>query len=226
MTRKRAGKKHRLIVYYRLGKRLRTTPILIILMVTLLLALGWLAQSGLVEAEGLDLLMTMWSQRLLLGIIIAACLLIVFVTILISRTSYVQAREKTLRVKAGLYRMDVAYKRIRQIRLVQVGAQYPLEKLRGRDRALISPLEGFSATAVDMKSWPIKPTLLRRLWSRFMFTTEGDALMLVVEDALDLNRDIEARMGDLFNQKGDRGYKDPIDRAFEQMKRSRSSGSY
>jgi hypothetical protein len=209
-------KKHQLLVYHRIGQRMRTVPFLIALFCLILLSLGWLGSQGILQGGDQGLMQRLWTGRLFLFIAIGASVLLYLLSLLISHGSYVQARPKALRVRAGMIPMDISYARVKQIRLVQFDLQYPLDKLKGSDYALVEPFEGSTSTVVDLKSLPqpFTPQLLKRLLSKFMFTGDGESLMLVVRDPMVLNQQIDgfisARQARL---KGGTKYVDPITRA-------------
>jgi hypothetical protein len=213
---RRDVKKHRLLVYYRLGQRLRTVPFLIALFCVILLGIGWMGSEGIFQEGNRGLIERLWTGRLLLFVAIGASVLLYLFSLYISHTSYVQARPKALRVKAGLVPVDISYGRIRQIRLVQFDMHYPPDKLKGSDAALVEPFEGATCTSVDLKSLPkpFTPQLLKRVWNKFMFTGDGESVMFVVRDPMVLNQQIDgyisARQARI---KGSTKYVDPIERA-------------
>lgn len=217
--------KYRLLVYHRLGRRWRPLPFLLIVLTLVLLGMGWLHQQGMLGFGNATLLGMLWAQRqLLIALAILNLMLYLFLAY-ISR-SYVEARPRSLRVRAGLFPLDFSYSRLSQLRLVQFSYQYPPENLRAADYGLLRPYLGYTCTAVDMKSWPVRLPMLRRLWSRYMFTAEGEGLMLLVENALYLNREIDNYFDDykIRTLGQERRYKDPIERAQEEMRRSRDKG--
>jgi hypothetical protein len=215
---RRDVKKHKLLVYYRLGQRLRTVPFLIVLFCLILLAIGWMGSEGILQGGDQGMMQRLWTGRLLLYVAVGASLILYLFSLLLSHGSYVQARPKALRVKAGLIPVDISYARIKQIRLVQFDLQYPLDKVKGSDYALVEPFEGSTSTVVDLKSLPkpFTPQLLRRLLNKFMYTNDSDgtSLMLVVSDPMVLNQQIDgyiaARQA---RMKGGAKYIDPITRA-------------
>jgi hypothetical protein len=214
-------RRHRLLVYYRLGQRWRTAPFLTALLGAVLYGLGWLASRSILQGGNLALLHMLWEKRSLLLGLIGFSLVLYLLTIVISRGSYVEARPKALRVRAGLVNTDISYTRIRQMRLVQVTTLYPPESLKGADSRLLGPLLGYSCSAIDLKSWPKQP--LRKLWHKFMFASDRDSILFIVEDAMILNQQIDGAIAARHARvsKTQRGYKDPIERAIEQANKAR-----
>lgn len=213
---RRSTKRHRLLIYYRLGQRMRTAPFLIAIFTLVLVGIGWLGDQGILTGGNQVLVARLWEGRLLLYVIIGASVLLYLLSLHISHGSYVEARPKTLRVRGGLVTVDISYARIQQIRLVQFGMQFPLENLKGSDAALVEPFEGNTCSAVDLRSLPrpFTPRLLKRMWSKFMFTANRRSLMFVVDDPMVLNQQIDGYIANRqarIQQKTK--YIDPIERA-------------
>jgi hypothetical protein len=159
---------------------------------------------------------------MLLMTVILCSLALFVLTIVIGRGSYVQVRAVTLHIRAGLLAINISYKRIRQIRLGQLSAQHPEETLKGNDWALIEPLLGHSCTVIDISSWPWPgKKWLRRLWSKFMFTHDGNSLMFVVKDAMVLNQQIDGRIAALQASAKKGKYIDPLARAIQTERKQR-----
>src|SRR5438876_4290382 len=95
---RRSVKKHRLLVYYRLGQRLRTVPFLINLYTLVLLAIGWMGSHQIFSGGDTGMMNLLWNQRIFLYIAIAASAAMYLLSIVISRGSFVEARPKILRV--------------------------------------------------------------------------------------------------------------------------------
>ncbi len=208
-------RRHRLLIYYRLGQRLRVAPLLIATFSAALYAIGWLYERGAFEVGNPMLLRALWTNRVLILALIGYSLLLYILSILIARLSFVEARRKALRVRAGLVPIDISYGRIRQIRLARFSNLYPPEALKRRERAQLRPFADMTCTIVDLHSWPRLP--LKRLWNRFMFTRDGASLLLIVEQPMLLNQQIDAAMTQRHARltQERRAYRDPIDRAMQ-----------
>lgn len=223
---RRAVKRHRLLVYHRLGQRLRTLPFLIFLASLVLYALAWMGHQNLMEGNQ-ELLGRLWENRLTLFLMIGASALLYLFGLAISWTSYVEAKPKVLHVRAGLIPVNISYGRIQQIRLGSLGLHHPVENQKGSDRAIVEEFEGLTCTVVDLKSLP-KPFTrkgLQRVWHKLMFTNNGNSLLFVVNDAMVLNQQIDAYISArLARQKGQGRYLDPVERAaMMQQQRARQS---
>lgn len=211
---KKVPTRHRLLVYYRLGQRWRTAPLFTALVGLVLYALGWLAEQSIIQSGDTFILTQLYQGRVFIIALIAFSLLLYILTIVFSRISFVEARSKVLRVQAGFVPLNISYGRIKQTRLTQLAAQYPLDNLRGASYALLEPFAGYSCSAVDMASYPMDRKLLERLWNRFMFNKEGTGLLFVVDDAITLNQQIDHYRQKRAERVAGRAqrYTDPIER--------------
>jgi len=218
---RRSIKQHRLLVYQRIGNRMRSAPFLIGGLSLILFALGWMSTQDFMQGVDTGLLRIIWRNNVYLIIILFVCGVIFVYGMAIGALSYVEARARSLHIQAGLMAINISYRRIKQIRLSQVGVQYPADTLRGSDADLLDPLLGLPCTVVDLRSWPWPGfDWLKRLWSRFMFSSSGTALMLVVTDAMVLNQQIDGRVAVLQAQSKQSQYLDPLERAVQQQKKS------
>ncbi len=212
---------HRLLVYYRIGQRLRTTPLFIALVGIFLLVLGWLGNSSIFQGGNRALMSAMWEGRTFLLLMIAVSVALYILMIFIARRSSVQVRPKALRVRAGLLSLDISYGRIINRRLTTVAAYYPAKSLKAGEYALLEPLLDNPCTVVDLKSWPLELRLLKLLWSKYLFA-ESVGLIFAVDDPMVLNQEIdEAITRRQTRRKGGGRYVDPIERAAQLEQQSK-----
>jgi len=217
--------RHPLLVYQQISRRLRSLPLMLVFVGALLLVLSILGKiitlQG-VDTSMLDLLAS--GQPLIVVIITASALLYIF-AVFMGRNSYIETRPKMLHIQTGLLAVNISYRRIRQIRLSQVSVLYPEKTARGNDRQIIEELGGLPCSLVDLASWPSFPGHkgLKLLWSKLMFTSDGDSLMIVVRDAMVFNQQLDGRMSGLQQAKKQEQsrYLDPLQRATQAQKGKR-----
>lgn len=218
--RKKLTRRHRLLVYYRIGQRWRIMPLLTALFGVLIYGMTWLHAYGRFEGGNEALLEHLWLNRTLVLAIIGLNLLLYGLITIVARGSFVEARRNALRVRAGLLPLNISYARVRQLRLGQVSAQLPPDRLRNRDYALLEPLLPLACTVIDLKSWPREP--IRRLWDKFLFTPDRKSLLFIVEEAMLLNQQIDSAMAAWQARvRGRDRYEDPIERAARMQQRAR-----
>ncbi|NDJ52009.1 MAG: hypothetical protein GYB68_02855 [Chloroflexi bacterium] len=218
--------KHRLLIYQRIGQRLRTVPFFLIISSLFLYGLGWLGNQGVLESSNTVLLNRLWEARGFVLLLTGASVLLYLFSILIARISFVQARQKALRVRAGLVSMDFSYARVTSTRITNVGAEHPWDFQKARDRAVLRPYSAMTALVIDMRSWPIKEKQLKRLWHKYMFGNRERSLLFIVADAPKLNFEINEQKAQRALRRTGRnqGYMDPIERAQRLAQESRDRG--
>jgi hypothetical protein len=185
----------------------------------LLFGLSWLSTQNILQGVDTSLLQLIWQNNVYLIVIMFVCAVMYVYALVTGALSYVEAQAKFLHVQAGLIAINISYRRLRQIRLSQVGVQFPEKTLGGSDYSIAGPLLSLPCTLLDLGSWPWPGhQWLRRLWGKFLFSGDGGALMLVVPDAMVLNQQIDGRVA-LLQQQGKKSqYLDPLERAAQAQK--------
>lgn len=212
---------HRLLIYYRIGQRMRTTPLFISLVGLFLLAIAWMGNRSIIQGGNRTMLNAIWEGRAYLILLIVVSAFLYVLMIVIARTSYVQVRPRALRVRAGLLPLDISYGRIRNRRLTTLSAYFPAEGLKNREYGLLEPLLEHTCTVVDLKSWPLDLRLLKMLWSKYLFA-ESVGLIFAVDDPMVLNQEIDGAITNRqTRRKGGARYVDPIERAAQLEKQSK-----
>ena len=207
------GKKHRLEIYYRIGQRMRMGPLLMGLVGLVLLGYTYLPQiitfmPTLITFLPPTIIEIMWLGPARRALVLALLLLsgaLYVVNIFVSRASIVQARPEYLYVRAGLIPLAISYARLRSLRPVRVGNMHPRRSLKGSGRAVMEPLLGETAVAVDLQSFPMNEKLLRRLWVKYMFITDRKGLMLLVRDHMGLTQEIDSHRQRYMERRAGRG---------------------
>jgi hypothetical protein len=218
---RKAVSKHPLLVYQRLGARLRFVPMVTAIACLLLLGLGWFGTQNVMPGLDASLLIRLWDQKGLLILAVVACVMLYVFSIIIG-SSMVEARPKVLHVRAGIMSVNISYKRVKQIRLSQVSTQFSDDMLKGGDYGLLEPLLSTTCSVIDLYNWPSPGhAMLRRLWSKFMFSGDSVSLLLIVRDAMVLNQQIDGRLAEAQHRGKDKGYVDPIERATRMQNKQR-----
>ena len=122
--------------------------------------------------------------------LIAACLMIY--SLLARFTTYIQAHTNTLIVKAPFFRLLVSYGRINIVRTSPFKRHFPPEALSWAQRRLAKDLYGKTCTLVELKGYPLPRRTLKVMLGRFLLPMEGEGLVLLVEDWLQLSNEIAA----------------------------------
>lgn len=172
-------KKHRLLIYDVLSRRLRFK----------LLAL-WLALVvvGLVDLFYRPILGAFWYVLWL--VVLLVILFWVYYTFFLPRAWLVITPESLLlQTPAGEVR--ISYGRIDNITSSHMAQHYSLKELKRRDRVLAKPHFKQTCALLEMNSIPDALEKKRNQLPRILFSKRRKGLLLLVEDWIQLSRDVE-----------------------------------
>jgi hypothetical protein len=144
----------------------------------------------LVDSEGVR-----WPGPALSGWLLAgglAALMYTSFNLLSSHWAWVQAYHDHIRLRTPIYRLNISYRRVLNIRPVAFSKIFPPSEWGPSDRRLLEPYRGATALSVDLHGWPLHPILLRLFFSRYFFSPETTGIVLLVEDWMDLSNTIHA----------------------------------
>lgn len=133
---------------------------------------------------------------LLAGIGVVAILVGIFFLI-IRPIAYVQPLPGYLKIVTPFLRFNISYKRIHKTTTVEMHYLFPPKSMSWWVRDIFDPLAGMTAIVIELKGYPISPTVLRMFLSRFFFKDKTPHLVLLVKDWMRLSMEIDSfRMGD------------------------------
>lgn len=178
------GKRYPLLLYQRAAIRYRRSAFLLTL---LLLGLWLLVYLGLVAWPKAE-----HASWLLAGGAVA--LLYWLLTLLAPRFAFVQPRERHLRLRTPVYRLQISYRRLVSTRPINLAKTFPPSSLNRDQRELLAPFMNQPALGVDLKAYPMKRWLLGLFFNRFFFNPEGPGFILVVDDWMKLSEQISDRI--------------------------------
>lgn len=111
-------------------------------------------------------------------------------TLFAPRFAYVQPRQDHLRLRTPVYRLNISYRRIRTTRPLQIAKTFPLTDLPRGKRNMLEPFQGRTALGVDLRSFPVSPTVLRLFLDRLFLAPDRPGLILIVDDWMELSEQI------------------------------------
>ena len=96
-----------------------------------------------------------------------------------------------LLLRGPLRQVKISYGRIDSITSTQTSEHYNFKELNSRERSLVKPFFGTTASFINLNSWP-KTLKQRRLWfPRLLFGVRREGLLLAAPNWMQLNRDVE-----------------------------------
>lgn len=185
-SRKSVGARYRLRLYDRTMARYRT---LALLLAILQLVLWIMLINGMVSWPS-----TRGAPWLLAGgLVSAAYTMFAWIGPL---TSYVQPRQNHIRVQTPIYRLNISYRRILNVRPVDFTKTFPPFQQPRRDRKTLRSFSGNTAVGIDMHAWPFRRWVLKLFLSRYNLAPDRPGLIFLTDDWIHLSNDISARIDD------------------------------
>ena len=142
--------------------------------------------------------MPVFSDRAsLLGFIVGPLTLVALVSLIAPRMAYVQCRPQYLLVSGPLCRLAVSYHRIMAVGLADFSEFYVPAEQAWFERRLLAPLVRsahagrLTVVSLELTSLPLTAGWLRLWFSRYVFTVDGNGMLLLVRDWMLLKREIE-----------------------------------
>jgi len=178
----RGGTKFPLVVYQHLLNRWWTP------MFAMGLGLFGIAYGRYMEPIG-KFLPTHWMPFVVLGML---AILIGIFFLIIRQIAYVQAFPNYLKFVTPFLRLNISYKRIHKTTTTEMKLLFPPKSMSGWMRDIFAPLASQTALIIELKGFPISPTILRMFLSRFFFKDKTPHLVILVNDWMKLSSELDS----------------------------------
>jgi len=132
-----------------------------------------------------------WRWQLLTGIGVLAILIGIFFLV-IKQLAYIQAFPGYLKLVTPFMRVNISYKRLHKTTTTEMGQLFPPKSMSGWVRDIFQPLANQTAIVLELKGYPISPTILRMFLSRFFFKDKTPNLVILVKDWMRLSTEIDS----------------------------------
>jgi hypothetical protein len=116
--------------------------------------------------------------------------------------AYVQAHTNYLSVVTPFLRMKVSYRRVQSFRPVLVQQLFPPGDSGWAERNFLEPFYGKTAVVMDLRGYPINPTLLRLFLPAQMFSRRSKGLVFVVPDWMEFSTEMDTFHGTWLQSQG------------------------
>ncbi len=126
---------------------------------------------------------------LIVGLLLLAIAVVRFIA---TRVPYVQVDDRYIKIRAPLYRVVFSYKRVQETRPNTLFHVFEKGGLSRGERKFVmdDKYGGQTAVIVEMNSWPMSVRSMRFWLGNLVFSSDNRALVLWVQDWMDLNREI------------------------------------
>jgi len=134
-----------------------------------------------------------WRWQLFAGIGVLAIFVGIFFLI-IKQIAYLQPFPGYLKLVTPFIRINISYKRIHKTTTVEMRQLFPPKSMPGWVRnEIFQPLASQTAIVLELKGYPISPTILRLFLSRFFFRDKKTThLVILVKDWMRLSSEIDS----------------------------------
>jgi hypothetical protein len=189
--RKLLGKRHILVIYKRSLDRLwhLSLPFGLIL-----LFLWWQ-----ITYKTIPLIETHKVHWILAGAVV--CLAITFFALLARNMAYVQASSTHLRVVTPFLRVNISYRRIRNVHSANFTNLYPPNQSGWAQRSALSDYYGKTVIVIVLNSFPISPGVLKLFMPKQMFSPKEPGIVLLVPNWMTLSTEIDSYLATWRNRK-------------------------
>lgn len=171
-------KRHQLLIYRQLSRRVRNVALLVFLSVTVIGLYDqyrpFLGDNWVLWWPAVGVFFAVWA----------------YYALLVPRSALL-VRPDCLRVQGPLRGVNVSYERVHIVTSTHAFHHYPREELNRGEHQLLEPLRQKTALLIEFDRWP-KSLRRARLWfPRLLLSGTGPGLLLIVDDWLALSQDIE-----------------------------------
>ncbi len=123
-------------------------------------------------------------------VIILVVLLWFYYAILMRRAS-IKVQAKNWRIQGPLFGFNISYGRIYAITSAQISQHWPPDSLKGSEKSLLDPFYTHTCLFIELTSYP-GFFRWKELWfPRYVFGTSRPGILCVVEEWMNLSRDLE-----------------------------------
>jgi hypothetical protein len=132
-----------------------------------------------------------WQWQLAVAVAVLTILGGLFLLI-IRYFAYVQAFPTYLKLATPFLRVNISYKRLQKTITAEMSQLFPRKSMSGWVWDIFEPLAGRTAMIVELKSYPISPTILRLFLSRFFFKDKTPHLVILVKDWMRFSAELDS----------------------------------
>ncbi len=188
----RAGRRHLLVLYAHILNRWWHALLLLGL---LILSLAGGAYFFPAWFPGLAVMPISTPGLLMLAGAGTFALLLAFFLLTIRKFAYVQPFDNHLLLVTPFLRLKIAYRRIRQASSVEMARLFPLQRYRGRKRAILRRMMKYTAIVLELNGLPLSRGSLEMFLSPLFFPDKSPRIALIVPDWIKFSTELESFRG-------------------------------
>jgi hypothetical protein len=112
--------------------------------------------------------------------------------LVIRQFAYIQAFPDHLKLATPFLRLNISYKRLQKTTTTEMHYLFPRKSMSGWVWDIFEPLANKTALVIELKSYPISPTILRLFLSRFFFKDKTPHLVILVKDWMRFSAELDS----------------------------------
>lgn len=111
---------------------------------------------------------------------------------IIRKAAYVRPYPTYLRMVTPFLRVNISYKRFRGTTTSEMRALFPPTSLSSWRREIIAPLSSMTAIVINLKDYPVPPSVLKWFLSPFFFKDKTPHIVILVKDWLRFSAELDS----------------------------------
>jgi len=112
--------------------------------------------------------------------------------LVIRRFAYIQAFPNHLLIATPFLRVNISYKRLQRTMTTEMRQLFPRKSMSGWMWDIFEPLANKTALIIELKGYPISPTILRLFLSRFFFKDKTPHFVILVKDWMRFSAELDS----------------------------------
>jgi hypothetical protein len=109
--------------------------------------------------------------------------------------AYVQPNPGYLKFVTPFLRFKISFQRVRSIRPTLVQQVFPPEASSWAERSYLEPFYGKTLLVMELKSYPLNPTLMKLFIPAQLFSPKSTGMVLLVPDWMKLSTELDSLIG-------------------------------
>jgi hypothetical protein len=109
--------------------------------------------------------------------------------------SYVQAHRSYLSIVTPFLRLKISYQRLRSVQPALVQQLFPKDGSSWSQRAFLEPFYGKTALVMELRGYPLSPTLLKLFLPAQMFSPRSTGFVIIIPDWMKFSTELDSLRG-------------------------------
>jgi hypothetical protein len=112
--------------------------------------------------------------------------------LVIRRFAYIQVFPDHLKLATPFLRVNISHKRLQRTTTTEMRQLFPRKSMSGWMWDIFEPLANKTAMVIELKGYPISPTILRLFLSRFFFKDKTPHFVILIKDWMRFSSELDS----------------------------------